>query len=160
MIRPVGAEDLPALEWDGVYAGYRPVFRETFEDAQAGRRLMLAAATDTQMVGQVFVQLSSSNTLFADGATRGYLYSLRVRPVWRGRGIGARLIAAAEEALRARGFTTAVIAAAKDNAGAIRLYQRLGYRIFAEDPGTWAYTDADGNPQSVEEPCWVMEKSL
>ena len=160
VIRPVCAEDLPALEWDGQYTAYRFVFRDTFEDAQQGRRIMLVAAVDAKMVGQVFVQLSSSDTRFADGATRGYLYALRVRPLWRGQGVGARLIAAAEAALRARGFTTAVIAAVKDNTGAARLYQRMGYRIFAEDAGEWSFTDADGNEQSIAEPCWVMEKRL
>jgi ribosomal protein S18 acetylase RimI-like enzyme len=160
VIRPVRAEDLPALEWDGVYIGYRHVFRETFEDAQRGRRIMLVALAEGEMVGQVFVQLSSSDLHFADGATRGYLYALRVRPVWRGRGVGTRLIAAAEAALRERGFTTAVIAAAKENAGALRLYEQLGYRIFAEDPGTWSFMDADGKEQSIAELCWVLEKRL
>jgi ribosomal protein S18 acetylase RimI-like enzyme len=159
-IRPVRAEDLPALEWDGMYAGYRHAFRETFEDAERGHRIMLVAVADGEMVGQVFVQLTSSEARFADGATRGYLYALRVRPVWRGQGVGARLIAAAEAALRQRGFTTAVIAAGKANTGALRLYERLGYRAFAEDPGEWSFTDPDGKEQTVAEPCWVMEKRL
>lgn len=160
VIRPVRAEDLPALEWDGVYTGYRHVFRETFEDAQRGQRIMLVALAAGEMVGQVFVQLSSADLHFADGAMRGYLYALRVRPVWRGQGVGRRLIAAAEAALRERGFTTAVIAAGKENTGARELYERLGYRAFAEDPGEWSYTDADGKEHSVAEPCWVMEKNL
>jgi ribosomal protein S18 acetylase RimI-like enzyme len=160
VIRPVRAEDLPALEWDGVYTSYRHVFRETFDDAQRGQRVMLAAVAAGEMVGQVFVQLSSSEQHFADGATRAYLYALRVRPVWRGQGVGARLIAAAEAVLRERGFTRAVIAAAKENAGALRLYERLGYRVFAEDPGQWSFTDAHGKEQSLAEPCWVMEKHL
>jgi ribosomal protein S18 acetylase RimI-like enzyme len=160
VIRPVHADDLPALEWDGVYTRYRQVFRETFEDAQRGQRVMLVAVAAGEVVGQVFVQLNSSEQQFADGATRGYLYALRVRPVWQGQGVGARLIAAAEAALRERGFTTAVIAAAKENAGALRLYERLGYRVFAEDPGRWSFTDANGKMQSVAEACWVMEKHL
>jgi len=159
-IRPVRADDLPALEWDGVYTRYRQVFRETFEDAQRGQRVMLVAVAAGEVVGQVFVQLNSSEQQFADGATRGYLYALRVRPVWQGQGVGARLMAAAEAALRERGFTTAVIAAAKENAGALRLYERLGYRVFAEDPGRWSFTDANGKEQSVAEACWVMEKHL
>jgi len=160
VIRPVRAEDLPALEWDGVYTRYRQVFRETFEDAQRGHRVMLVAVAAGEVVGQVFVQLNSSEQQFADGATRGYLYALRVRPVWQGQGVGARLIAAAEAALREHGFTTAVIAAAKENAGALRLYERLGYRVFAEDPGRWSFVDANGKEQSVAEACWVMEKHL
>jgi ribosomal protein S18 acetylase RimI-like enzyme len=160
VIRAVRAEDLPGLEWGGVYTHYRHVFRETLEDAQRGHRLMLVAVATSEMVGQVFVQLSSSESQFADGATRGYLYALRVRPVWRGQGVGTRLIASAEAALRERSFTIAVIAAAKGNTGALRLYERLGYRVFAEDPGEWSFTDVEGREQSIAEPCWVLEKRL
>src|SRR3989304_4343056 len=112
VIRPVRAEDLPALEWDGVYTSYRQVFRETLDDAQRGQRVMLVAGAAGEMVGQVFVQLSSAEQHFADGATRGYLYALRVRPVWRGQGVGARLIAAAGAALRGGGVTPAGLAGA------------------------------------------------
>ncbi len=160
VIRPLREDDLPALEWDGAYTRFRSVFRQTYQDTLRGQRLMLVAVAGEQMVGQIFVQLASSEAHFADGATRAYLYSLRVRPGWQGQGIGTRLMRAAEDALRARGFSIAIIAAGKDNPGAERLYRRLGYRTFAEDPGVWYFTDVNGVPQVVEEPCWVMEKRL
>ena len=160
VIRPLRAEDLPGLEWDGVYEKYRKVFRQAFDDAERGQRILLVAVAGETMVGQVFIQLSSSETRYADGAVRGYLYALRVRPEWQGLGLGTRLIAAAEEALLALGFSVAVIAAGKDNPRAHQLYQRLGYRTFAEDPGVWYFTDVNGARQLMEEPCWVMEKQL
>ncbi|MGH2522342.1 MAG: GNAT family N-acetyltransferase [Anaerolineales bacterium] len=159
-IRPARAEDLPGLEWDDEFAHYRSLYRRVFEETQQGQRMMLVAAAGEMIVGQVFVQLLSAEREFADGVSRGYLYSLRVRPAWQGQGIGTRLISAAEKELHARGFTTAVIAAGKSNEGAFKLYQRLGYRVFAEDPGVWYFTDVNGVRQNVEEPCWVMEKSL
>jgi ribosomal protein S18 acetylase RimI-like enzyme len=159
-IRPIRESELPALEWEGVYARYRRVFRQTYEDVVRGQRVMLVAAAGGRLVGQIFVQLSSTEMRYADGYSRAYLYSLRVRPEWQGQGLGTRLIAAAEEALLARGFTTAVIAAGKDNPGAQRLYQRLGYQTFADDPGVWYFQDVNGVQQSIEEPCWVMEKRL
>jgi ribosomal protein S18 acetylase RimI-like enzyme len=160
VIRPIRESDLPALEWDGEYTKFRDVYRHAYDDMLRGQRLLLVAVDDSAMVGQVFIQLSSSELQFADGATRGYLYSLRVRPGWQGHGIGTRLISAAEAALRQRGFRTAIIAAAKDNEGARRLYERLGYRVFAADPGVWYFTDVNGTRQTVEEPCWVMHKQL
>lgn len=160
VIRPIQGDELGALEWDGAYAHYRRIYGQTYDDVVRGQRLMLVAATGAKLVGQVFVQLSSSEMRFADGYSRAYLYSLRVRPDWQGLGLGTRLIGAAEAALRARGFRWAVIAAGKDNPGARRLYERLGYRAFAEDPGIWNYVDHTGARQSVAEPCWVMEKSL
>jgi ribosomal protein S18 acetylase RimI-like enzyme len=83
-----------------------------------------------------------------------------VRAEWQERGIGTRLVKAAEATLRARGFTTAVIAAGKENPRARQLYERLGYHAFADDPGVWYFQDVNGVQQSVNEPCWVMEKRL
>lgn len=160
VIRPLREADLPALEWDGVYEKYRKVFRQSFVDAERGQRILLVAVAGAEIVGQVFIQLSSSETRYADGAVRGYLYALRVRPAWQGQGLGTRLLAAAEEALLALGFGVAVIAAGKDNPRAFQLYQRLGYRTFDEDPGVWYFTDVNGERQTMEEPCWIMEKHL
>lgn len=159
-IRALQEADLPALEWDGVYTKYRRVFRQAYEDMRSGLRLLFVALTDDLMVGQVFIQFNSSDGRYADGWQRAYLYSLRVRPDWQRQGIGSALIKAAETALRTRRFTVAVIAVRKDNPEALRLYQRLGYQIFAEDPGQWDYLDAEGVVQHVEEPSWVLEKTL
>jgi ribosomal protein S18 acetylase RimI-like enzyme len=159
-IRPVRESDLSRLEWDGEYRRYRRVYRENFEEAQRGQRIMLVAVDDETLVGQVFIQLNSAEAQFADSVHRAYLYALRVRAPWRGQGIGRKLLAAAEEELRARGFEYAVIAAGKDNLRALRLYQRQGYRIFTEDPGIWTFTDAEGETHRMEEPCWVLEKRL
>ena len=160
LIRPIRESDLPALEWDGLYSRFRRVFQQTFEDAVRGQRLMLVAVSGQSVVGQVFIQLSSTEARYADGFSRGYLYSLRVRPDWQARGLGTRLMEAAEAALLARGYRTAVIAAGKDNPGARRLYERLGYRTFGDDPGVWYFQDVNGTQQSVIEPCWVMQKEL
>jgi ribosomal protein S18 acetylase RimI-like enzyme len=160
LIRPIRAAEVPALEWDGAYTRYRKVFQQTYEDAQRGQRIMLVAVAGAQLIGQVFIQLSSTERRYADGYSRGYLYSLRVRAEWQQRGIGTRLVTAAEAALRARGFNTAVIAAGKENPRARQLYERLGYRTFADDPGVWYFQDVNGVQQSVNEPCWVMEKRL
>jgi len=160
VIRTLRETELPALEWEGAYTQFRRVYRQTFEDALRGQRVMLVAVSGARLVGQVFIQLSSTETRYADGYSRGYLYSLRVRPELQGQGLGTRLLSSAEATLRARGFTTAVIAAGKDNPGAFRLYERLGYRSFADDPGVWYFQDVNGVQQLVEEPCWVMEKRL
>src|SRR3970040_2217788 len=104
LIRPAAAADLPGLEWDGQYAQSRAVSRHAWEEAQAGQRAMLVAEADGAVVGQVFLQLHSSERQFADGATRGYIYALRVRPEWRNRGLGTRLMRAAGDELRGRGF--------------------------------------------------------
>jgi len=160
VIRPIREGELLALEWEGAYTRFRKVFQQTYEDVVRGQRIMLVALIGSQIVGQVFVQLSSTERRYADGYSRGYLYSLRVRPEWQARGIGTRLVKAAEASLRARGFTTAVIAAGKENPRARQLYERLGYGVFADDPGVWYFQDVNGVQQSVNEPCWVMQKTF
>lgn len=152
--------DLPKLEWYGQYSHFRNLFRRSFREQQRGRRLMLLADCGGFPVGHIFIQFISNEHTVADGDKRAYLYSLRVMEMFRGRGIGTRLIEEAEALILGRGFQWTTIAVAKQNVGAYRLYRRLGYRIFREDPGKWSYVDHKGITQTVDEPCWMLEKHL
>jgi len=53
-----------------------------------------------------------------------------------------------------------VISVATRNTAARRLYERLDYRIFSEDPGEWSYVDHLGQVREVREPAFVLEKWL
>jgi ribosomal protein S18 acetylase RimI-like enzyme len=150
--------DLPKLEWYGQYTHFRTVFRRTFSEQEQRRRLMLIADCGDFPIGHIFVQLNNRRSW--DNRTRGYLYSLRVMEMFRGKGIGTRLVAEAETMLRELGYTWATIAAAKENPRARRLYERIGYKIFTEDEGEWSYIDHEGKIRNVHEPCWVLEKKL
>ena len=162
IVRRLEEQDLPALEWDGAFLHFRNLFRHSFEDMRLGIRLLLVMEhrPSGAIVGQVFLQWNSSDPRFADGRRRGYLYSLRVKPAFQRRGLGTRLMDAAEEELRQRGMDTASIGVEKDNRDARALYERQGYHIIAEDPGTWSYIDHLGRRQEVVEPAWLMEKKL
>lgn len=162
VIRPVEERDLAALEWDGAFLHFRQLFRQAYEDMRLGTRylLMMEHAPSGEMVGQVFIQWNSSDPRFADGRRRGYLYALRIKPNYRERGLGTRIICAAEDVLRKRGMDTASIGVEKDNPRARALYERSGYRVIADDPGRWSYIDHEGNRQEVLEPAWLMEKKL
>lgn len=63
-----------------------------------------------------------------------YVNVLAAFPEFRGRGIGARLLALAEERGRAQGATSASIIVASENTGAVRLYARTGYAEVARAP--------------------------
>lgn len=160
ILRPAQEDDLPHLEWGGVYWKYRTLFRRAYHDQLHGRRLLLLADLNGYPIGQVFIQFTAGHSRFADGLTRAYLYSLRVMPHLRGMGIGTRLLQAAEEEMRQRGFTEATIAVSKKNPGALRLYKRLGYTVFGEDSGRWSYVDPKGKLHRVHDPCWALEKWL
>jgi len=63
-----------------------------------------------------------------------YVNVLAAFPEFRGQGIGARLLALAEERGRAQGAKTASIIVASENTGAMRLYARTGYAEVARAP--------------------------
>ena len=154
------ADDLPKLEWHGEYTHYRDLFARAYVEQQLGRRLMLIADKGGFPIGYIFVQYTSIPVLDEEVGTRSYLYSLRVMEMFRGHGIGTRLIGEAEQVLRLRGARWATIAVAKDNVPALRLYERLGYQIFSDDPGIWSYRDHCGQTRTVYEPCWLLQKEI
>ena len=75
-------------------------------------------------------------------------------------GIGTSLLQEAEEMLLDYGFSRAVISVAQDNAPARLMYEKLGYTIFAEDPGEWSYFDDSGVLQHIIEPSFVLAKII
>ncbi len=160
VIRTANKEDVAKLEWYGQYTHFRNLLRRAYREQMLGRRLMLVADYNDFPIGQLFIQLKSNNRLIADGKRRAYLYSFRVMEMFRGQGIGTMLVNHAENFISNRGYNSVTIAVAKDNHGAIRLYERLGYGKFAEDSGKWSYTNHHGKTCYVHEPCWLLEKSL
>lgn len=159
-IRPARDSDLPDLEWDGEYRRYRKLYQLAMQEAHEGRRILFVAEVSGQIVGQIFVKFSFNRPEYDIGVPTGYLQSFRIKTTFRNRGIGTRLINQAEDSLRERGFRRAVIAVAKENHGARRLYERLGYTVLAEDPGQWSFIDDQGQLQHVFEPTYLMHKMI
>lgn len=152
VIRPAREEDLGKLEWFGAYAHFRDLYRRTWRDHLAGRRLMMVADLNTFPVGQVWVDVTPHNY--------AYLYALRVMEPLQGFGIGTALIDTAEEIARARGYRIIQLAVERRNVSARRLYERQGFHIFTQRVDHWSYTDHHGNVQWVQEDVYGMEKVL
>jgi ribosomal protein S18 acetylase RimI-like enzyme len=76
--------------------------------------------------------------LFRRGSTVARLYSIAVAPALRGRGVAALLMRDAEQAARGRGAQSLRLEARVDNAAAIRLYERRGYRLIGRIQGYYA----------------------
>lgn len=157
-IRQAVKDDLPKLEHEGQFARFRNLFRRAYREQQSGRRLMLVADSNNYPIGRLFILFNSSDRRIADGKHRAYLYSFYVMPPFRGMGVGTRMVRYAESILQMRGFYFATIAVAKDNPGALRLYERLDYITIRDDPGKWNYTDHMGRTHRIVEPCWILEK--
>ena len=161
VIRPVTGADLTALEWDGEFTKYRRMYERLYQDSLAGRTLMwMIASPEGEMIGQAFVMLVSSERDAADGILRAYIFAFRVKPAWRDLGVGTKLMGFIEDDLLRRGFRFVTLNVAKDNPGARRLYERLGYKVTGSKSGIWSYKDDQGVTQHVNEPAWRMMKRL
>lgn len=159
--RHVTQADLPVLEWDGEYSHFRRMYMDAYHRAQLGEAILwVVDHPQVGLIGQLFVHLQSQRHELADGVNRAYIYGFRIRPSYRSQGLGTRLLEVAEQDLAQRGFTWAVLNVGRDNLDARRLYERLGYRVVAGDPGRWSYLDEHGIRHDVAEPAWRMEKRL
>ena len=122
--------------------------------------LWVAELPGVGVIGQLFVQLKSRRPELADGAGRAYIYAFRVRPAYRHHGLGTHMLQIVEADLRERGFRRVTLNVGRHNLQARRLYERLGYRVVAAEPGRWTYVDHRGRVRCVHEPAWRMEKVL
>jgi ribosomal protein S18 acetylase RimI-like enzyme len=82
----------------------------------------MVAADGKAVVGYVLL-------LTRRGGRAARLYSLAVAPGSAGRGVGSRLLAAAETAALERGADALRLEVRRDNAGAIQFYERRGYQL-------------------------------
>lgn len=154
-IRRCTAPDLPLLEWFGLYACHREIIREAFRRQQIGENLMLVAEANRFPAGQVWIDLARERA-----SSTGVLWALRVLPSLQGMGIGSLLIAAAERALRERGYERAGIAVEDDNEGARLLYERLGYQEVRRERCEYSYRTPDGEEIWRSEDHRVLQKQL
>jgi ribosomal protein S18 acetylase RimI-like enzyme len=81
-----------------------------------------------EVVGYAVCRLLPSGPTFDLGPVRGDVESLAVSPEARGEGVGTALLGAVRAELEARGCRHWSISVASDNAGAVRLYERVGFR--------------------------------
>lgn len=61
------------------------------------------------------------------------LDDVTVHPAWQGRGVGARMLAALRDHLRSAGITRIDCGCHRDNEGAWRFYERLGFQALDEE---------------------------
>jgi len=153
--------DLQEIEWEGKYKKYRHVYADVYKRTARGLALMwVAELPEFGLVGQAFVQLKMHDTSYANGRTRAYIHSFRVRPAMRNRGLGTALMRVVEQDLIQRGFSEVTLNVAEDNQGALRLYHRLGYSVLKKISGKWSFYDDQGKLRHVAEPGYRLVKTL
>ena len=114
----------------------RSAFAGFAAEAERGRRLILAAFADGELVGTVQLILA----LPPNQPHRGEIAKLLVHRSARGRGIAQLLMERAEAEARAEGKTLLVLDAVTGG-DAARLYERLGWTTVGVIPGYALYPD-------------------
>ena len=114
----------------------RTAFAGMLAEAEAGRRLILAAFTEGRLVGTVQVILA----LPPNQPHRAEIAKLLVHSAARRRGVAEQLMWAAEEEARGEGKTLLVLDAVTGD-DAARLYARLGWTTVGVIPNYALYPD-------------------
>jgi GNAT superfamily N-acetyltransferase len=86
--------------------------------------VILVAEAEGRVVGMCTVQLTAST---ARGGLSAGIEDVVVDQVWRGRGVGRALLAAAEAWARGRGAVRLALLADETNLPALDFYDRLGF---------------------------------
>ncbi|MBE9097963.1 GNAT family N-acetyltransferase [Vacuolonema iberomarrocanum] len=126
-IRPISTEDLATCAqmmaqsepWLTLGRTYDASYQTICDPA---KEVSLATDKDT-IAGFIIVNMT--------GAFVGYIQSVCVDAAWRGQGIGTQLITYAEERIF-RSSPNVFICVSSFNAGARKLYERLGYSVVGE----------------------------
>ncbi|MGA3046642.1 MAG: N-acetyltransferase [Terracidiphilus sp.] len=142
------------LQWGVLYRLYKPedftalyeieeiCFQPPFRFGRGYMRQLVSSADaatwiaeeDGQMAGFAIVEWE----LETDG-TIAYIQTLEVDPEQRGAGVGAELLRRVEGSARMAGADRIWLHVDAENGGAIRLYERHGYRINGREENYYAH---------------------
>jgi ribosomal protein S18 acetylase RimI-like enzyme len=160
-IRHATRNDLSAMEWDGEYIHFRRLYADAYAYAERGKSVLwIVEVPSIGLMGQVFISLNGGRLKFTDFTKQAYVYGFRVKPPYRNQGIGTQMMNVVEMDLIKRKICWVTLNVSRDNRAARRFYERIGYRIYGEDPGRWSYKDHTGKQVNVVEPAWRMSKKI
>jgi len=95
---------------------------------ERGEIVVLVAEVDGLIVG--YVLFGERKSHLKSPYRRGVIHDLYVRPGWRGRGLGRRLLEGALDRMRTWGLDIATVSVATTNRAALSLYRKLGFEDF------------------------------
>ncbi|KUO71408.1 MAG: acetyltransferase [Desulfosporosinus sp. BRH_c37] len=76
-------------------------------------------------IGYLVLQTSSKEEL--TGVSQGWIMDLAVLPEWRGKGVGRKLLKAAEDQCNEQGISYLGLAVSSHNVRALHLYEQFGF---------------------------------
>ena len=161
IIRLLREEDLPALEWDGEYRRYRRIYREVFRNSQKGISFPLVAETPKDgIIGQVFLTQKEPNPNFTANSRYYFLSSFRIKPQFRGMGLGSRLLRTCEDQAKLHHLRDIYLNCAVANHRARWFYLDHGFHVIRIDNSDWTFVDDEGFIRTEPQHAYLMKKSL
>jgi ribosomal protein S18 acetylase RimI-like enzyme len=144
--------------------GDRSYFEDRLERQKNELGVLFTAWFDQRLVGDVYLWWQKAEEEPIQQYLPGIplLTHLEVLPGFRNQGIGTRLIAEAQDYLTSLDHWYIALAARTDNAAAVRLYERLGYRDWGRgEVECYAVrTLPDGVIKRESETCHVLTRRL
>jgi ribosomal protein S18 acetylase RimI-like enzyme len=154
VVRPFDPSDI-----GGLYAlapvGHRALVDRTVRRHRRNDNLILVALKSGKVVGQVWLETQRRRR---EGVA--ILWALRVAPEWRRRGIGHRLIFAAERAAIQLGFARMALGVTDENHELVGMYERRGYRIVGRRSDRERWWTPEGRVESATFVQTSLEKEL
>ncbi len=161
MIRLLREEDLPALEWDGEYSRYRKIYREVYRNSEKGISLPYVAETEEDgIIGQVFMTKKEPNPSYSPRSRYFFLSSFRIKPDFRGRGLGSLMMRVCFRDVRNQKLRDIFLNCSSDNDRARHFYERNGFRIIRLDKGNWTYINEEGYVVTEPQSAYLMRRTL
>jgi GNAT superfamily N-acetyltransferase len=125
------------------------------EGGRGALRSLFELAEDSQSELASYIDLGEVLVAIDEGEVVGHLQlidaevkNMAVAPPHQGRGVGLALLVEAGEIARGAGHDTLRVATAAADVGALRFYQRAGFRMRSIERD--AFTPANGYPRGVE----------
>lgn len=154
-LRLATTDDLPALEWFGMFTPHREVIATAFRMQERGDGAMLLAVVNGFPAGQAWLDFVRRRP-----HGRATVWAVRVFPPFQHSRLGTRLMLTAESVIRDRGFGESELGVDRDNPGVLGFYERLGYRGAGTETGRFSYRTPEG--AMIHQPIdqWILRKAL
>ena len=138
-----------------------PTAKLFYDNISSGNTVFWTLDNGGDLIGELYVFLDLEDKDFANGNNTAYLCAFRVKPEYRGRGLGTSLMEKALEELKKAGFHKATIGVESNEQANILLYSRLGFiekiKDCHYDP---CGLDEDMQPIYEEDSWWLLAKEL
>lgn len=138
LVRRLEPEDVQSFSaWRGGDVYLDGIVRRHLAEHAEGRRIILVAVAQAAIVGTLQLVFREEDPDLADGRTCAYLQALDVRPEWRRRDVGSRLVETAGAVAASRGYRRLTVMVEADNASALGFFQHLGFSCLKRGTHVW-----------------------